>query len=234
MLEEIKSHHLNNKLHHAYLIVAEPETVRGELSELCADILGASAVIGHPDYWSHACEFFRIEDALSLRQAQATTGFGSRRIFVIEARSVGHEATDALLKTVEDAPEGKHFFLVTPGADSLLPTLLSRVYRIDAEGGRSYEVEAKKFLALSSKERIVAMERYLPKKNATQEDKKVSKRTLAAFVSALTRELHQEPLTLKRARALEAFEMVSGYLNDSGAATKLLAEHAILAVHNGK
>lgn len=70
-----------------------------------------------------------------IREVIRTTGFhryGSRRRFVIidPAESMAPAAANALLKTLEEPPDGTGFVLLTTHADVLLPTVLSRCQRI--------------------------------------------------------------------------------------------------------
>jgi len=56
---------------------------------------------------------------------------GRSRVFVVdEADALVFEAQDALLKTLEEPPAGSIFILVTSQAETLLPTVRSRVYRL--------------------------------------------------------------------------------------------------------
>lgn len=55
-------------------------------------------------------------------------------VFVIVARTINHEAQHALLKLLEEPPSFVRFFLVVPKAESLLPTVRSRLSHIDTAG----------------------------------------------------------------------------------------------------
>jgi DNA polymerase-3 subunit delta' len=77
------------------------------------------------------------------------TGFrpfeGRARVFVFdEADSMVVQAQDALLKTLEEPPPGSIFILVSVMADSLLPTVRSRSYRL--RFGRLSEAEVTEVL----------------------------------------------------------------------------------------
>ncbi len=62
-----------------------------------------------------------------------TTGSIGRRIVVIEeAQSMGEAARNAMLKTLEEPPDGLYFVLTSSRRSAIIPTILSRV--------RSYEV----------------------------------------------------------------------------------------------
>ena len=51
-----------------------------------------------------------------------------KKIFIIETGFFTREAQNSLLKVFEEEPtEGTHFFVFTPSAETLLPTLRSRM-----------------------------------------------------------------------------------------------------------
>ncbi len=75
----------------------------------------------------------RIED---IRNLQEHIGFrpiqGKYKVFIIdEAHSLTEEASNALLKTLEEPPSHAIFILATTEPDKILPTIHSRVQRLD-------------------------------------------------------------------------------------------------------
>jgi DNA polymerase III subunit delta' len=64
---------------------------------------------------------------------------GDRKIFIIKAFSITHEAQNSLLKTLEDPVPGTGFILLIPCADRLLPTLRSRFFVIKRQRGGADE-----------------------------------------------------------------------------------------------
>ena len=66
-----------------------------------------------------------------IRQTQLHRYAARRRTFIIDpADKMQPQAANALLKTLEEPPEGTGFILVTHRASSLLPTVLSRSQRV--------------------------------------------------------------------------------------------------------
>jgi len=228
-IETIREHYHNDSLHHAYLIAAEPDSVREQLMPILAEVLDGKPQ-GHPDFWSHSCNFFGINESHLLRNSQTTEGFGKRRCFLIEADSIGLEAADALLKTLEDAHEGRHFFVVTPKADMLPKTILSRMHRFDIATEDTFVSEARAFVDASKANRMKLIEKYLPKKS-TPDQRRALKREFAQFVKAIQRVLHEaglgDPVS---AKSLDSLQMVLDYLGDSGVALRILAEHVVIAL----
>lgn len=69
----------------------------------------------------------RIEKAHEVLQFLSLKSLSSHRFVVIEsAESLNLAAANALLKTLEEPPLGSYFFLLTPNASALLPTVRSR------------------------------------------------------------------------------------------------------------
>lgn len=64
----------------------------------------------------------RIAEFLSLRRVTS-----ARIVIVEDAQTLNVQATNALLKLVEEPPESTYFFLLVPDVAGLLPTLRSRV-----------------------------------------------------------------------------------------------------------
>ncbi|KYG61515.1 DNA polymerase III subunit delta' [Bdellovibrio bacteriovorus] len=62
-----------------------------------------------------------VLDFLSLRSLS-----GNRVIIIDQAQSLNPQAANALLKTLEEPPEGTFFFLISPSVAGLLPTIRSR------------------------------------------------------------------------------------------------------------
>lgn len=62
-----------------------------------------------------------------LHELTLTSSSGHRYVVIEKAHDLTPEAANALLKTLEEPPESVHFYLTTPSAARLLPTIRSRV-----------------------------------------------------------------------------------------------------------
>lgn len=74
-------------------------------------------------------EEFLIEPAARTRVLPGDS-LAAKVFIVDEAHLLGNEAQNALLKTIEEPPEGTVVILVTPAEDRLLPTIRSRCQRV--------------------------------------------------------------------------------------------------------
>lgn len=205
-------------LHHAYVLEGEAQALRAMLLEhLRACGLPHE---GHPDFWLGEFETLGIDESRELKAAQTGSPVaGHRRVFVITAGAITHEAQNALLKVLEDPARGAHFFLIVPSVHALLPTLRSRVMLLLGEESREPSIVAQTFLGATLKERMD-----IAKKVADKKDRLAA----IALVEGIIRMLHDD--FQKNSRALVAAERVRGYLNDRAPSTKMLFEYLALVL----
>lgn len=67
---------------------------------------------------------------LSGRLRKKAFGGGARVAIVVGAHRLNTQAANALLKTLEEPPEGTHLILLAPGERAVLPTIASRCQRL--------------------------------------------------------------------------------------------------------
>ncbi len=92
----------------------------------------------HPDIIEIGLDPERTAPLISVEQARAVVGkltmhpYSARRRLVIldPADAMGHEAANALLKTLEEPPSATGFILITSAISRLLPTVRSRSQRV--------------------------------------------------------------------------------------------------------
>jgi DNA polymerase III delta prime subunit len=140
---------------------------------------------GNPDVLELELETFGVDESRSLSLWAIKKPFGQnaeadRKVAVISTLSVTVEAQNALLKLFEEPPERTHFFLLTPQAKSLLPTLLSRVHTLD-EGVDLESDKAEKFLCGNVSERLKIIAPIIKNKD------KEKARNLVSALSSLTK-----------------------------------------------
>jgi len=197
-------------LHHAYLIEDEAETFM-HLQDL---LRGA-----HKDAEIHVREFesFGIDDSRELIHMAGMRSYGSQ-MFIYRARSCTGEAQNALLKLFEEPPEHTHFFVCLSGVRNTLPTLRSRVWLVEPEGG-GFDDLGRKFLKASAGERIHILEPIIKEKDITAAEK---------LLSDVERELHGGKDMVSSAKALKHIINVRRVLLDKGASLKILLESVAL------
>lgn len=93
---------------------------------------------GHPDVLTISPPEDRATPTIGVDQVREIVrkvGYhrysGKRRVVIVDpAEAMGPSAANALLKTLEEPPEGTGFILIATQASTLLPTILSRCQRV--------------------------------------------------------------------------------------------------------
>lgn len=162
----------SGNLHHAYLIAGEGEKIIPELFSFLEDI--GVATKGNPNLWHGVFDTFTIDHARELKGLQVQRAFGEEvsgddrsglqrqrwgKFFIIQTEYLTLEAQQALLKVFEEPTLGTHFFIVTPRADELIPTLKSRLVVVSTPslldiGENQFSAQAQKFLREEKKDRL--------------------------------------------------------------------------------
>ncbi|MFA6416000.1 MAG: hypothetical protein WCW56_00755 [Candidatus Paceibacterota bacterium] len=154
---ELKNHQTLGKLHHAYLLVGGSSQILPALDNFLSSIFPESLDLkSNPDILWFTKDRLAKDDARFLRSFQTGKDFAGRgRYLVVSFSAMDNEPQEVLLKTLEEPATDSHFFLVVPSADFFRPTILSRVYRLDATAEISEEDngDLEKFLGLDPAER---------------------------------------------------------------------------------
>ncbi len=181
---------------------------------------------GNPDFFHEKYESFGIDESRRLKELHSSKAFAhdGKRIFVLEVQSITHEAQNALLKIFEEPHEQTHFFILIPSASMLLPTLRSRLLVIEKETTEHEGItEAKRFLKLSTKEKID----YVDDLAKRISDEEATKSEALNFLSALEATLALDPE--KNQKALKAILKSRDYMNDRSPSIKQLLEFVALS-----
>ncbi len=220
-------------LHHAYLLESGSLKERELLISFLEEDVGV--VYAHnPDFWIGFFETFGIDDAHTLGERVSRKSLlGGRKIFILEARFMTREAQNALLKLLEEPTADTHFFILMNGADTLLPTVQSRLMRIAKEtsAGGMEESRLWEFLCARSAERIAFLSK-APEFKDKDDSKQKNKYTAIQFLNGIERLLYvrEERISQETAKALEEITLCRGYLFDQSSSVKMILEHIALAL----
>lgn len=215
--------------HHAYFIHAFKDSVL-HLKEY----LNTKFKIGihqNPDFFHEKFESLGIDDSRRIKENHISKSFaqGNKRIFIIEASNITHEAQNSLLKVFEEPNEDSHFFLIMPSVDVLLPTLKSRLMIVSPGEGRNIAVEMVKqvedFLKMSIKEKVV----FVDEMAKDISDERLSKSDAQEFLAALEVVIYKKQGTIN-ATGLRSILQACEYMNDRSPSTKQLLESVALSV----
>ncbi|MBI1999319.1 MAG: hypothetical protein HYS74_01545 [Parcubacteria group bacterium] len=211
------------KLHHAYCVEGDRETAVREITRFCEGELGV-ATRGNPDFWRSEHGTFGIDESRALKERAAARPVSDdgRKIFLIAAYALTHEAQNALLKLFEDPTPRTHFFLVIPDAGLLLPTLRSRLEIIPLVQHPMLNKLAGEFLGGSFPERCALVKEIIDEK-----DKHSALMLLNGIETILHERMREErPLV----PVLEEIEKCRGYLQSNAPSVKMIMEHLALVI----
>jgi len=220
----------DNLAHHAYAFVAQGKGLTKKLLSFLKEKLGVEHR-GNPDVFVQSYETLTIDDARGLKDSHATRPFAEngKKIFILEADSITHEAQNALLKIFEEPNDYAHFFLIIHSEESLLPTLRSRLFMVRGSGVQDEDEKVDKnlanFLSGTKAERITQVDKLA----ADISDGKKAKSAALEFCAALSRHLRNDGVE-KNAKALAAVAQTESYLRDRAPSVKQLLEYVALSV----
>jgi len=223
-------------LHHAHVIEGVYDEILPILISALEHNLGIETK-GNPDVIVVYHELLGVDEARGFKESQTRVAFGgSRKIFIIGAKSFTHEAQNALLKTFEEPTADTHFFLIIPRAELLLPTLRSRVLVISTKNKETPDqanVLAEKFLEESLEGRFALIKKLTEKKGNEPLDRELFRRML----DTIERILYTRNAGEARATTMPIFRelfQAKTYLSDRGSSPKMLLDHLAIVVDNKK
>lgn len=123
----LDSHLRAGKLLSAYLFVGTFVAAEEAVARAAIAILGLE-FRKNPDYYEFLSEKFGIGEVREvIRLAGLRSLSGIKKVFFLNVNGITMEAANALLKIIEEPPEGTYFFLRAGTVESLPPTLRSRL-----------------------------------------------------------------------------------------------------------
>lgn len=120
----------NGRLAHAYIFTGPDGAYKADFAKELAQMLGAHPVFDlvfadHP-------EGLNVDEARAIQRQLSLTPVGLAKVAIITyAENMGDGAANSLLKTLEEPPEHSYIFLIANNFHALLPTVASRVQRVN-------------------------------------------------------------------------------------------------------
>ena len=214
------STHFKN-LAHAYLIQGDKVAAEKDLIAVLEEYHG---VVPHsnPDFWAKQFATFTIEDARELRAAALRRKSGEgKRVFIMGVDLITREASNSMLKMLEEPAEDTHFFIIVPALIRVLPTISSRARSVVHGSERaSALLSSEQFIKSSVPARMKMVKDIL----AQLDKDEVSKSDIASFIEMLIREQHQKgKVRFKHAE-------IASYASDQSVSSKMILEYLALSL----
>lgn len=209
-------------LHHAYLVLGESAHAREAVFSFLRSVLNVSPV-GNPDVTSLHFASLGVDDARYLGELASRKAFGAQKFFVVSFSFVTTEAQNALLKLLEEPTAGTHFFLLTHGKGTLLPTVLSRLNDITLSHASS-EALGKAFLSATKAERVKLIKPIIDAKDKEAVEV-LTAQLLSELQAQLTKSVRREQVV-----ALDAVLRARKYLGSKAASLKMILEYLVAVV----
>jgi hypothetical protein len=207
--------------HHAAAYIGDIETAHATARDAAFEILGRE-LEGSPDYQAFVLETFGIDESRLVKERAVQTPVGDMQVLVVVAHTYTIPAQNALLKVLEEPPQGTVLLLVATSEHDLLKTVRSRV-PVTHVGGVGIErtYDALGFVSMSVADRLAYVERFhKPEKDRVQ---------ASVFLRELAEVLHdslQNSTEREQAqRQLKAVVEVEQYVLLPSSSPKLLLEH---------
>jgi len=220
-------------LYHSYVVEGSPDEIP---SRLLRFLESRSEIVSHsPDVLCESYESFTIDDSYHIKEWHSQCGITKgKKICIISAKFINHEAEQTLLKIIEEPAVNTHFFLIVPDSSVLLETILSRVELVKT---RSLENEVLKEDALSFINSV-------PKKRIEQiasiiKNNKDDSSKLKFYAISLINELEnifyqkfKKEIKNNReiTKILDELMKSRKYLNTQGASVKMILENLALMI----
>lgn len=226
---------LPENLFHSYVIEGDPSLGPLVLKE---------ELIARGDISSDSFDFFcETHDSLNLETVSLLktwhnnkAGDNKKRFCIIGAKTLQHEAQNALLKVIEEPHSGNYFFFVVPHRGMLMETICSRVHILKMDTGTSQSATlARAFLSASPEERLAIIEKFLAKYKDDETTGGV-RYDASLFVSELQEIIYKEQFIknkkdIKIQNILKDLGMFREYLSLSGSSVKMILEHIALMIY---
>lgn len=211
-------------LHHAYAIVGQRDMVKNSLLLFFEQTLGI-VLRGNPDIWNETYDTLGINEARTIRahQTKSTASDATKKIFILSATAITHEAQNALLKIFEEPTRDTHFFLIIPDMEMLLPTLRSRLTVITRDKTLVDTSFAKDFLEGDISKRFAGIKDIIEDKN-----RMVAMELLDGLELLLHASLEPTDSVAEYAFVFSEIANCREYLRGRAPSLKLILEHIAL------
>ncbi len=232
--------------HPAYFVAGEKEAGMAVARRYVESELGLGGA-SNPDIVFLDFGLFSVEDARKLIDTANLSATGLQKAIVASMTRIFHEAQNALLKVLEEPPEGVTIILCVPSEGMFIPTLRSRLLALaQIEGNESQKKNAKdttqgiaaQFLASTPDEREKLTAKLVERSKADKDEVKQEARReaielLQGITEAAYGRLHEAKDEKERVNLRLLLEELTSFmpiLYERSAPLKLIFEHLLLVI----
>lgn len=222
-------------LYHSYIVEGDPQTVssglhqflikKGEINENSLDVL------------IEIYDSFSINDSRKIKEWHSEMGItDGKRICIIGAKFINHDAERTLLKIIEEPAINTHFFLIVPNSLVLLDTIRSRAHTIstiNTTGNNDFKKMAEEFVSMNPKNRIDFVAKII--KEYKDEESSSNLRFIAIqFINEIEKNIFskfkKDHKNSNFQFVLEELQKSRDFLNLPGASVKMILENLALVI----
>lgn len=180
---------------------------------------------------------FSVDDARKLIHSASISGTGGKKVIIARVTRIFHEAQNALLKILEEPPEGVTIILCVPSEGVFISTLRSRLLALPSTPITRH-TDASPFISLPPKERETHVAKIIERSKSDKDEvKQVARREALEVIQSLTTSatdwLHTAKSEKERAEAVLLLEDLTSFtpiLYERSAPLKLIFEHLLLVI----
>jgi len=222
-------------LYHSYIIESDPIdsiTYLRKFLEERGDI-----DLNSNDVLCQTYDAFSMEDSLCIKEWNSEIGItDKKRVCIIGAKFINHDAERTLLKMLEEPSINTHFFIIVPNSNILIDTIRSRAHIIKIkEALNVFSVnDAKNFITVSTKERIDIVAQIIKDKKDNEGSGGI-RYTATLLVNELEKIIYEKFLINKNDKKIQfilsELNKAREYLSIPGSSPKMILEHIALILN---
>ncbi|MEK7201575.1 MAG: hypothetical protein AAB737_02990, partial [Patescibacteria group bacterium] len=212
---------------HAYAVEGDRASGIAAARAYAAEALDLDGI--HPDLVVLEYGLFSVDAAREVaRFASSSPIQGDKKLVLIAATRIFHEAQNALLKLFEEPPMGVTLVLCVPSLGQLLPTLRSRILVLPCTTSAN---SAAAFLALDNDGRGKYIAKILERtKSDKDEEKQQARGELIQLMEGITRAAYAAKESEERTLLLQDLDTFLPILHERSAPLKLIFEHLLIVL----
>jgi len=227
-------------LYHSYIVEGEPVSTSASLCEFLKNKEGKDIEILCQNYDS-----FAIADSELIKEWHSQKSIdGNKKICIIGAKFINHDAERTLLKMIEEPKENTHFFIIVSNSLILLDTIRSRTHIIkpnfienlslkNISDNQEMTKEVENFLKSSLKDRLEIITKII-KSHEDEENGGSLRYYSIEFLNEIEKVIYKKWRDKKEDTnlifILEEIREKRSYLNYPGAGVKMILEHTALVI----